>query len=64
MDKDLGSLEAGKPADLMILERSPLENIQNTTSISHVMINGVLYETGNLDEIYPQRRPRAKFFWE
>ena len=64
LDKDLGSIEAGKLADLMIMDKSPLDNIQNTSSISFVMINGVLYDTANMDEVYPERKARAKFFWQ
>jgi imidazolonepropionase-like amidohydrolase/Tol biopolymer transport system component len=64
MDKDLGSLEAGKLADLMVMDRNPIENIRNTESISYVMINGVLFETKNMDQVYPEKKPRGKFFWE
>ena len=64
LDADLGSLEPGKLADLAVLGKNPLENIRNTETITHVMINGVLYDTRNMDEIYPQARPRAPFFWE
>jgi hypothetical protein len=28
------------------------------------MINGVLYDTSNMDEVYPKQKPRSKFFWE
>ncbi|HYN84725.1 MAG TPA: amidohydrolase family protein [Pyrinomonadaceae bacterium] len=64
LDDDLGSIEPGKLADLMITDRNPLEDLSNTKTISHVMINGVLYSTDNMDEIYPERRPRPPFFWE
>ncbi|MCA1636099.1 MAG: amidohydrolase family protein [Acidobacteria bacterium] len=64
LDADLGSLEPGKLADLAVLDRNPLENIRHTETISHVMINGVLYDTRNMDEVYPQARPRTPFFWE
>lgn len=64
LDKDVGSLEAGKLADLMVMDKSPLENIRNSESIRFVMINGVLYDTGNMDEVYPEAKARSKFFWE
>ncbi len=54
---DLGSIEPGKLADFMITDKNPLADIRNSETVSHVMINGVLYETSNMDEVYPQARP-------
>ena len=43
-EKDLGTVEAGKLADLVILEADPLQDIRNVTRIFRTMKGGVLYE--------------------
>ena len=45
LDKDLGSLEAGKLADLVVLDDNPLENIRNSDHIAMTMIGGRLLDS-------------------
>ena len=62
-DRDLGSLEAGKLADLVVLNQNPLDNIRNTMDIRYVMKGGVLYDDDTLDEIWPEQRPFGPYSW-
>jgi Tol biopolymer transport system component len=56
MEGDLGSLEAGKLADILVLEGDPLRDIRQTDTLRYVMRNGRLYEADTLREIWPRER--------
>ncbi len=64
LDKWIGSLEQGKLADLIVMDKNPLDNIRNTETISAVMVNGRLYDAEQMNEIGNYNKPRQKFFWE
>lgn len=50
LDKELGTVEVGKAADLIIVEGNPLENISNIRKVQMVVTNGRLYKTAELWE--------------
>lgn len=64
LDVQLGSLEAGKLADLIVLDGNPLEDIRSTNSVRYTMVNGRLYDSFTMNEIGNYDRPRTKFYWE
>jgi len=54
---EIGSLEPGKFADLVILAKDPLADVAHDGSVVQVMKNGRLYDAATLDEVWPRQRP-------
>jgi hypothetical protein len=63
LQQDLGSIEPGKFADLIILQKNPLENIRNTNTIRWVMKGGELYEGDTLKQVWPVEKELPPLWW-
>ena len=64
MDKEIGSLKPGKLADLIVLDKNPLEDIRNSEFVKYTMINGRLYDAATMNETGNYDKKRGKFFFE
>tara|TARA_R110001606_G_scaffold397625_1_gene574667 strand:+ start:2702 stop:6079 length:3378 start_codon:yes stop_codon:yes gene_type:complete len=64
LDTDLGSIEEGKLADLLIMDKNPLDNLRNTNTLKYVIKNGVLYDANTLDELAPKKKKAPVFHWQ
>jgi len=62
--RDLGTLEVGKLADLVVLDADPLDNIRNSDKVSKVMLGGRLYDATTLNEEVTGNRVRPAYWWE
>jgi imidazolonepropionase-like amidohydrolase/Tol biopolymer transport system component len=64
MDKEIGSLEKGKLADLIVLNQNPLDDIRNSDNIKYVMVNGRLYNSDTMNETGNHEKLRMRFWWQ
>jgi imidazolonepropionase-like amidohydrolase len=63
MAADIGSIEVGKLADLVILEANPLSDIRHSDRISNVVLNGRVYDASNLRERHTGDHRLRPFYW-
>ncbi len=64
MDRDIGSIEPGKLADLVILTADPAQDIRNSDDIERVMLGGRLYDARTMNEVETGDARRLPHWWE
>ena len=64
MDHQIGSLKAGKLADLIVLEANPLDDIYNSEQVKYTMLNGRLFDAATMNEIGNYNNKRSEFYFE
>jgi hypothetical protein len=63
LGQDIGSITAGKLADLVVLNSNPLDDIRSSVDIEFVMKGGALYEGDTLNQIWPRQKDLADQWW-
>ena len=64
MDGDIGSLEEGKLADLVVIDGNPLVDLYQTEHVEMVMVNGRLFNTKTMHQVGNHPEERQPFYWQ
>ena len=64
LSSDLGSIEVGKRADLVVVNGNPLQQIRDTANTHMVMVDGRLFDASDMSEIGGKQRKAPVFFWQ
>ena len=64
LDHEIGSIEAGKLADLVVIDGNPLEDLRRSEYVAYTMVNGRLYEAATMNQIAPEEVERGELFFE
>jgi imidazolonepropionase-like amidohydrolase/Tol biopolymer transport system component len=64
LDADLGSIESGKLADLIVIEGNPLANVRLSTQVRYTVINGRVFDAATMNQAGNHSHERGPLWWE
>jgi adenine deaminase len=64
LDRDIGSLEIGKLADIAIILGDPLTDIRVSETVAYTVINGRIFDAATMAELGNHPRPPARLWWQ
>ena len=63
MDKDIGSLEVGKLADIIVIDGDPLQDIRRSKFVDYTILGGKVYRADTMKRIGPGEGPEPILWW-
>lgn len=64
MDHDIGTIEKGKLADLVIIDGDVLNDIRESEKVAYTVLNGRIYDAATMNETGNYNVKRQPLFFE